>query len=213
MLVSLEVAPKKVFVWALDWPGWCRSGRTEELAIEALLSYHPRYAPVAKEAGLRFPAKVSDVEVVEQLKGSATTEFGAPGAISEGDRAPMKAAEAKRTAALVGAAWTVFDRVVAGSPAELTKGPRGGGRDRDKMVDHVLSAEASYARKLGIKHKPPAVGDTDAIAALRDEILAVLGKPPGGTPAPDKGWPTRYLARRIAWHILDHAWEIEDRRT
>jgi len=29
--------------------------------------------------------------------------------------------------------------------------------------------------------------------------------------APDRSWPPRYAARRIAWHALDHAWEIEDR--
>jgi hypothetical protein len=24
-------------------------------------------------------------------------------------------------------------------------------------------------------------------------------------------WPARYYVRRAAWHVLDHAWEIEDR--
>ena len=32
----------------------------------------------------------------------------------------------------------------------------------------------------------------------------------GSVPVP-KGWPHRYAARRIAWHVLDHAWEMEDR--
>jgi hypothetical protein len=39
----------------------------------------------------------------------------------------------------------------------------------------------------------------------------VLASPNGGTPPVPKGWPPRYAARRIAWHALDHAWEIEDR--
>lgn len=32
-----------------------------------------------------------------------------------------------------------------------------------------------------------------------------------GAPVVEKGWPPRYAARRIAWHVLDHAWQIEDR--
>jgi hypothetical protein len=36
---------------------------------------------------------------------------------------------------------------------ELRKGPRGGGRDPEKIMEHVLGAEASYFRQLGWKHK------------------------------------------------------------
>ena len=105
----------------------------------------------------------------------------------------------------------VFDRVVAATPAELRKGPRGGGRDRDDMVDHVLGAEASYARKLGVRRRQPARDDARGIAALRTDIAAALRAPSDGSPLAPKGWPPRYAARRIAWHVLDHAWEMEDR--
>jgi hypothetical protein len=105
----------------------------------------------------------------------------------------------------------VLDRVAASAPAELRKGPRGGGRDRDKIVDHVVGAEAAYARKLGIKHRQPAHDDTAGIDALRADILSVLRAPSDGEPPVPKGWLPRYAARRIAWHVLDHAWEIEDR--
>ena len=123
----------------------------------------------------------------------------------------MTAAAATRIASLVTAAWSVFDGVVAESPAELRKGPRGGGRDRDKMVDHVLGAEASYARMIGLKLKQPEIGDIDAIDAQRLAIAAVLGARSDGSPVRPNGWTTRYAARRIAWHVLDHAWEMEDR--
>jgi hypothetical protein len=106
----------------------------------------------------------------------------------------------------------VLDNVAKTSPAELRKGPRGGGRDRDKMLQHVISAEAAYARKIGVKHKEPALGDAAAIRALRDDIVAVLRAARSGDPLRDNGWPARYAARRIAWHVLDHAWEMEDRR-
>jgi hypothetical protein len=210
--VTLEVGAKKVFASAVDWPGWCRAGRTEEAALEALDAYAQRYAEVADGAGVRFPRSASAAfEVVERVSGNATTDFGAPGTVTPGDAERLTAAGATRQAVLVGAAWQVLDRIAAQAPAELRKGPRGGGRDRDKMIDHVLSAEAAYARKIGVKHRPPALADTAAIKALREDILAVLSRASDGAPPVPKGWPPRYAARRIAWHVLDHAWEMQDR--
>jgi hypothetical protein len=205
--VYLEVGRKRVFACALDWPGWSRSGTTEEDAIETLGRYAARYRPVAAEAGLQWPAEVADdFRVTERLPGTMTTDFGAPGEIPAADTEPLSAAARERLAALVGAAWTVFDATVDKTPAELRKGPRGGGRDRDKIVDHLLAAETSYARKIGVRHKVPQRDDREAIAALRTDILAALVDPPAGT-----AWPVRYTARRMAWHVLDHAWEMEDK--
>jgi hypothetical protein len=202
-----------VFACSVDWPGWCRSGKDEEAALTGLADYAGRYAVVAKEAGKRFSARAGDdLEVVERVKGSATTDFGAPGVVPKLDATALKPREATKFADLVVASWAVLDSVAKSSPAELRKGPRGGGRDRDKMLQHVLSAEAAYARKLDVKHKEPALGDTAAIRALRDDIVDVLRAARSGDPLRDNGWPPRYAARRIAWHALDHAWEMEDRR-
>jgi hypothetical protein len=213
--VYLEVGKKRVFACAQEWPGWCRSGKGEAEALGALAAYAERYAPVAREAGVDFPgtATADDFEVVERLPGTAGyTEFGVPGEVTAADREPLTAEAAERMADLVEAAWTVFHRIVADSPAELRKGPRGGGRDRDRMVEHVLGAEAAYARKLGVKHRQPANDDRAAISALRADILAALRAASDRQPPVPNGWPPRYAARRIAWHVLDHAWEIEDRR-
>ena len=210
--VYAEVAKKRAFVSAREWPGWCRAGRDEEAALSALAAYAPRYAAVAAEAGIDLPANAGDrLDVVERLPGDATTDFGAPGAVAEGDSDPLSPAEAKRQAALLEASWAVFDRVVAGAPKTLAKGPRGGGRDRDPIVDHVVGAEAGYARKIGIAHKPPSGGDAEAVGALRAEILEAVRTRHFGEPPRSKAWPGRYAIRRIAWHVLDHAWEIEDK--
>jgi hypothetical protein len=123
----------------------------------------------------------------------------------------LSAAEGKRLAQLVQAAWAIFDHVLAGAPAELRKGPRGGGRDRDKIADHVLSAEGAYVRKLGLRLTAPARHDRRAITAFRAAITDAIGQPSAGKAPVEKGWPQRYAARRIAWHVLDHAWEIQDR--
>jgi hypothetical protein len=210
--VGIEAGSKRTFAWALEWPGWCRSGRTEEAALEALASYAERYAPVAEQAGITFPDRVAErFDVVTRVTGDATTDFGAPGGVADSDTERLTAAAAARQADIVAAAWSVLDKVAAGAPAELRKGPRGGGRDRDKMLGHVLEAEAAYARKIGVRHKAPALDDRAAITALRAEILDVLRKASDGAPPVQKGWPVRYAARRIAWHALDHAWEMQDR--
>jgi hypothetical protein len=212
--VGLEIGKKRVFAWAYDWPGWCRAGRTEQDALDALAEYAQRYAVVADRAGVRFPSTVAKAfDVRERVTGDATTDFGAPGAVAADDARPVDRRQATRATKLLTAAWEIFADVASGSPAELRKGPRGGGRDRDKMIDHVVGAEAGYARKLGVKHKPPAFDDTAAISALRADLLAVLSEPSDGVPRMPKGWPPRYAVRRLAWHVLDHAWEMQDRAT
>ncbi len=206
--VLVESTPKKVFVSALDWPGLSRGGKTEEMAAEALLASVPRYAKVAAEAGLAFSSDDLAIEVVERTEGNASTEFGVPAIIAESDRAPVDAVAAGRLAALVEASWVEFDRIAAKAPEALRKGPRGGGRDRSKVVQHVIDADAAYAAVMGRKHRPV---DPAAITTMREDILDVLRRPSDGSPVAGKKWPPRYAARRIAWHALDHAWEIEDR--
>ncbi len=204
----LELGSRRVFACALEWPGWCRAGKDESLALEALDAYIPRYAVVAAEAGIEFPsAGELSFEVVERLTGTAGTDFGVPEQRAASDFDPLDGKDAERLTGLVRAAWAVFDRVVAGASAELRKGPRGGGRGRDAIVEHVLGAEVAYASKLGVRLRQPSLGDIAAISAHRDAIIEGLRS---GT-VPEKGWPPRYAARRIAWHVLDHAWEIEDR--
>ena len=209
--IYLEIGPKRVFACAYDWPGWCRVAKGEEAALDALTEYVPRYRVIAGRAGLPFEPDA--FTVIERTPGGTTTDFGAPWTVPVVDSRPVDAAVAERDTALIRAAWEVFDEVAAGSPEELRKGPRGGGRDRDRMIAHVVEAERSYARKIGVRHRPFELGDLAARDALRDEIIEVLGKPSGASPAGRSGWPPRYAARRIAWHVIDHIWEMEDRRT
>jgi hypothetical protein len=229
--VYLESGSRRTFAMAVEWPGWGRSGRTAEAAINALLLYHPRYAVVARAAGLELPdiaagAGSSDragssgysdsygysdrsvVDVVERVPGNATTEYGAPGAVPTLDDEGWTPTEARRQTALLAAAWTRFDEVVAAAPALLRKGPRGGGRDRDKIVEHVLGTEPAYARKAGWRFKGPP--DRSGLDELRARLVALLNASPGPA-ATASGWPAPYTVRRLAWHALDHAWEIEDR--
>lgn len=214
--VALEVSPRKAFATAVDWPGWSRSGKTPELALEALAAYGTRYAAVAAEAAERLPIgpdadPAAGFEVVEDAPGDGGTAFGVPSRVTDADRRRTTTADAKRLRGLVAAAWSTFDRVAASAPAELRKGPRGGGRDRDKMIEHVLGADAAYAHEMGLRMPEPAPGDRMAIDAMRVAVLDVIGTPSDGTPIAARRWTVRYAAHRIAWHALDHAWEMEDR--
>jgi hypothetical protein len=204
----VEETPRKVFVSALDWPGLARGARTEDMAVEALLAALPRYAKVAHKAGERFDPHEDDVEVASRTAGDAGSAYGIPSLVAAEDREPVDAREAKRLAAIVEASWAVFDAVAADAPESLRKGPRGGGRDRSKIVEHVTGADAGYARQIGIKGSAET---PEALADVREAMLAVLREPSDGSPLAGKRWPPRYAARRIAWHALDHAWEIEDR--
>ncbi len=193
--VALEQGKTWVFASALDWPGWCRRGKGDEAAIDVLLDYAERYALVA---GAGFTP--GQVEVIGRVAGNATTDFGAPGVPGPWDDEPPGLAEADRLVGLLEAAWLYFDGVAAAAPALLRKGPRGGGRDRDAIVDHVREAERSFGAKSGTRVPPRTPWQQQ-----RSRTAGALRAGTGGA------WPARYAIRRVAWHVLDHAWEIEDR--
>lgn len=199
--VVIERGQKKAFASAIDWPGWSRSGKTPEAALEALMEYEPRYRAFLKSAGVKLPAS-PDFTVVETVKGNATTDFGAPGVVADVQCEPVTAAQAKRLAAITEAAWAYLAHVAETAPEELRKGPRGGGRDTSQIVAHVADPEGAYARKMGITTR----GLEDVRGAIADYVRSAATYEAGSTP-----WPPAYAAMKAAWHVLDHAWEIEDR--
>jgi hypothetical protein len=204
--VLVETTPKRVFVSALDWPGLARGARDEAAAFESLLARVERYVPVARAAGHLLSGVDLVLEVAERIDGDAGTAFGMPSVVAGADRVPADANEAARLAALVEASWAAFDRIAQAAPEDLRKGPRGGGRNRTKVVEHVWGGDDAYASVLGIPKDRRTPPDT-----LHAAMLEVLRLPSDGSPIAGKKWPLRYAARRIAWHALDHAWEIEDR--
>jgi hypothetical protein len=210
--VYVEASAKRAFVGALDWPGWCRAGRDEAAAIEALLAYGPRYAAALRGSRLGFRAPLA-VRVLERLTGDATTDFGAPGAAPSADSAPMDTADLRRAQALLRACWRTFDREAeAATGRELRKGPRGGGRDLDRIVDHVREADGAYLAMIGRKLARGEGADLEVMRSVVLDALATAvrdGVPP--SPRGGKRWTPRYFVRRGAWHVLDHVWEIEDR--
>lgn len=218
--VYLETGKKRTFAGALDWPGWNRSGRSEEEALQALLAAAPRYARALDLAGLDFtsPNSLDDLLVVEHLEGTSTTDFGAPDAVPAADREPLDEVAVQSFETLLDAYWQALAATAQHATGqELRKGPRGGGRDLEAILDHVFSAAAAYLRRLGRKpEKAEGKPWPEQIAQLRQAEAAALAASARGE-LPERGprggtiWPPRYFVRRAGWHILDHAWEIEER--
>ena len=218
--VSLEVGKKRVFACALGWPGWCRWGKDETTALEALLAYGPRYAQVLQQAGMAFqpPSQLDQLTVVERHPGKGATDFGAPAVPAATDGDTIDEAELARLQRLLRACWQAFDKAMQEAAGkELRKGPRGGGRTAEKILEHVVEAEASYLRRLA--WKPPRTSDLgpqESLEPVRQAVLEALARAvreglPARGPRGGALWPPRYFVRRVAWHALDHAWEIEDR--
>jgi len=217
--VYLEIGTKRTFAGAIDWPGWCRSGRNEAEALEALVASGPRYRAVLGRSSppFRAPKEVGELRVVERLKGDAGTDFGVPSRPPRDNGKPLDKDETARFTRLLTRCWLAFDAsAAAATGVELRKGPRGGGRDLAKIVAHVREADEAYLTQLGSR-KPTPTGDAGAAAKrLRTAMLDALRARGEGRALSDpnkvkKPWSPRYFVRRVAWHSLDHAWEIEDR--
>ncbi len=213
--IYLEIGSKRIFAGALDWPGWCRSGRDEESALQALLDYAPRYKLVLLLAHIEFqpPADQSAFNVVERIHGDTTTDFGAPGKAPSADSKSVTDAELQRIQLILQACWAAFDAAAQKATGkELSKGPRGGGRELEKIIDHVLGADAGYLGQLGGSSKTAASDLSLFRRTILDTLAAAAhGEIPAQGPRGGLRWTPRYFVRRSAWHVLDHAWEIEDR--
>jgi hypothetical protein len=212
--VTLELSPKgkRVVAVAPDWPGLERGAKTEEAAIARLQAYLPRYAPVAKLAEMEkeFTANAT-VEVVERYQGTGSTDYwGVSFAFSDIDRQAVSSAALERELRLLQACWAFFDAVRLRVSAELQKGSRGGGRDRDRIVRHTLGAEQDMAAKLGLRPPYDTLLTDEGLSAYRDAYCAAIWAfHAQGKLA--RTWPLRYLIRHTAYHTLDHAWEMEDK--
>ena len=212
--VILEIGKKRrVVAGATDWPGLDRWGTSEPDALAKLRSYLARYVAVAERAGLAAElAAQEDLEVVERVPGSSSTDyFGIAHVPSEAERLVLSAEELDRRLALLEACWAHFDDTAARVSDELRLGPRGGGWTRDEIVRHVYANEPEqFTRKVEVRTPKEAVLTPGGLAVHREQSLdALRAYNADGRPA--RTWPIQFLVRRIAHHVMDHAWELEDR--
>ena len=221
LVVYLESGAKRTFAGAVEWPGLDRGGRDADAARDALVGASARYKRALGTAarGLVVPAGVDDLEVAERHRGDAGTDFGIPSQGPAADGDPVDAAALRRLTAILRAAWAAFDEAAtAAIGVELRKGPRGGGRELERIVEHVREAEDAYLRQIGGKvQRDGSDRPDDGMERIRAAALDALAARARGEPieaGPRRKapfWSPRYFVRRSAWHALDHAWEIEDR--
>lgn len=213
--VVLEIGPKgkRVVAGALDWPGLDRWGKDEAAAIEKLASYVPRYAPVAERAGMAAEfARQAEPAIIERYPGNTSTDFwGIAHVTSATERQVLSEADLERRLDLLQATWAHFDHVAAHVSAELQHGPRGGGRTREEVIRHTLGNEPhQFAPKVEVRNPYEMSFTPDGLAAHRQMFLdGIRAYNAEGKPA--RTWSIQFLIRRSAQHVMDHAWELEDR--
>jgi hypothetical protein len=213
--VMIEQGRKKpvAVAVAFDWPGWERSGKSEEDALRVLDTYRGRYAKVAELAGIADEfSGTGEPFVVERTEGIGMTDFyGISMKAAGAEEGQMSDAACERKIALLRASWTYFDDVASRVSAELRKGPRGGGRDRDRIVQHVNNVETGdFALKVGVVTPPEAWRDPKALHEYRDAFCTAI-RDYNARGAPARNWTVQFVIRHTAYHVLDHAWEMEDR--
>jgi hypothetical protein len=206
---------KRSVAFGLDWPGWSRGAKSPELAVEMLESYRERYRPVAGLAGLaRELDAAGPLEIVEDKVGTGSTDFwGISFSPSATEHGPMTEAELERGITLLRACWAFFDDVAARVSPEMRKGPRGGGRDRDRIIRHTIRTESEdFAKQVGLRIPEEAALTPDGLREHRQAYVAAMRAYNAGEVSRRmRSWTLPFLIRHSAYHSLDHAWEMEDK--
>jgi hypothetical protein len=206
---------KRSVAFNIDWPGWSRGARTAELALETLESYRERYRPVVSLAGMarEFDAAGS-LEIVEDRVGTGSTDFwGISFSPSSAEQGPMSETELERKIVLLRACWAFFDGVAARVSPEMRKGPRGGGRNRDRIIRHTIRTESEdFAKQVGLRVPEEAALTPDGLREHREAYIAAMrAYNAGEVRRRMRSWTLPFLIRHSAFHTLDHAWEMEDK--
>jgi hypothetical protein len=206
---------KRSVAFSLDWPGWSRGARSADLALDTLESYRERYRQVADLAGMarEFDA-VGPLEVVEDRVGTGSVDFwGISFAPSSTEQGPMSEAQLDRGITILQACWSFFDSVAARVSPEMRKGPRGGGRDRNRIIRHTIRTESEdFAKQVGLRIPEEAALTPDGLRQHRETYVAAMrAYNAGKIEKRMRSWTLPFLIRHSAFHTLDHAWEMEDK--
>jgi hypothetical protein len=206
---------KRAVAFALDWPGWSRGAKSPQLALEVLESYRERYRPIAELAGMIGEFDDSGgLAIVEERVGTGSTDFwGISFSPSAAEHGPMDDAALERAITLLQACWAFFDAVAARVSPEMRKGPRGGGRDRAKIIRHTIRTESEdFAKQVGLRIPEEAALTPDGLRQHRESYVAAMrAYNAGEVERPMRTWTLPFLIRHSAFHTLDHAWEMEDK--
>ena len=153
------------------------------------------------------------LEVVEDRVGTGSTDFWgisfSPCGL-EGE--PMDDTDIDRKIALLRACWGFFDEVAVRVSAEMRRGPRGGGRDRDHIIRHTIRTESEdFAKRLGLRIPEEGALTPEGLRDFRTTYVATMRSYNAGEGKRMRSWNLPFLIRHSAFHVMDHAWEMEDK--
>jgi hypothetical protein len=214
MVIERGTKGNRAVAFAVDWPGWSRGAKTPEQAVEALEAYHERYRPVAVGAGMADEFdRGGRLETIEDKIGTGSTDFwGISFAPSAVEVEPMSADDLDRKITLLQACWDYFDGVAASVSAEMRKGPRGGGRDRDQIIRHTIRTESEdFAKRVGLRIPEEAALTPKGLRSHREAYVEAMRVYNAGEGKRMRSWNLPFLIRHSAYHVMDHAWEMEDK--
>jgi hypothetical protein len=183
--------------------------------LETLESYRERYRPVADLAGMtrEFDA-AGPLEVVEDRVGTGSVDFwGISYSPCSAEQDPMSELGLERGTGLLHACWAYFDAIALRVSPEMRKGPRGGGRDRDRIIRHAIRTESEdFAKHPGLRVSEEAALTPEGLREHRANYLAAMrAYNSGEIERRMRSWTLPFLIRHSAYHTLDHAWEMEDK--
>lgn len=219
MRVAIETGPKgkKFVAYAIDWPGLERNGKSPDEAFTKMESYRARYQAIANRAefGQAFETEPAG-KIVQEYEGTGSTDFwGISFAHGPNDHEAMSDDDVERHLALLNACWDEFDEIGMRVSPELKRGPRGGGRNRDEIVGHLVASELQWLRKLDIRPDFREILPPVQRREHHQRVLAELRRRhQEGLPVKSKTgppWTVRFTIRHLAYHVMDHAWEMEDK--
>jgi hypothetical protein len=124
----------------------------------------------------------------------------------------MEDADLERAVTLLRACWDFFDGVAARVSPEMRKGPRGGGRDRDRIIRHTIRTESEdFAKGVGLRIPEEGALTPDGLREYREAYVAAMRAYNAGEGKRMRSGSLPFLIRHSAFHTLDHAWEMEDK--
>ena len=212
----VERGPKgrKVVAFAVDWPGWSRGAKTPGRALALREADRERYRPVAVAARSADEFDTAGpLDVVEDRVGAGSTDFWGISFTPSGlEHEPMEDTEIDRKIGLLRACWGYFDAVASRVSADMRKGPRGGGRDRDGIMRHTIRVESEdFAKRLGLRVPEGGALTPKGLRDYRETYVATMRAYNAGEGKRMRSWNLPFLIRHSAFHVMDHAWEMEDK--